>query len=100
MRLVHREKKVEYHAIVVGSGASGGWACKRLAEAGLKVALLEAGKPQSDRNFSELKPWFELKYRNRSAEMISMMRPMQSGFKICNEYTSDLLVFAFDVTYT
>ena len=33
-----------FDAIVVGSGASGGWACKRLAEAGLKVAVLAAGK--------------------------------------------------------
>ncbi len=42
-----------YDVTVVGSGASGGWACKRLAEAGLKVALLEAGRPQSDQNFTE-----------------------------------------------
>jgi len=27
-------------------------------EAGLKVALLEAGRPQSDKNFSELSPHF------------------------------------------
>ena len=30
--------------IVVGSGASGGWAAKRLSEAGVKVAILEAGQ--------------------------------------------------------
>ena len=33
-----------YDAIVVGSGATGGWAAKRLSEAGLNVALLEAGR--------------------------------------------------------
>lgn len=32
-----------YDAIVVGAGASGGWAAKELTEAGLAVALLEAG---------------------------------------------------------
>ena len=33
-----------YDAVVVGSGATGGWAAKQFAEAGLKVALLEAGR--------------------------------------------------------
>lgn len=32
-----------YDAIVVGSGATGGWAAKQLTERGLEVALLEAG---------------------------------------------------------
>jgi choline dehydrogenase-like flavoprotein len=32
-----------FDAIVVGSGATGGWAAKELTEGGLKVALLEAG---------------------------------------------------------
>lgn len=34
-----------YDAIVVGSGATGGWAAKELTENGLRVALLEAGPP-------------------------------------------------------
>jgi choline dehydrogenase-like flavoprotein len=99
MPRVQREKKIEYDAIVVGSGASGGWACKRLAEAGLKVALLEAGKPQSDQNFSEHKPAFELKYRNRTAE-IRKTRPVQSVFDVCNEYTADWFVNDLEEPYT
>ena len=100
MRRVHREKKIEFDAIVVGSGASGGWACKRLAEAGLKVALLEAGKPQSDQNFSEHKPAFELKYRNRAAEIVRKTRPVQSVFDVCNEYTADWFVNDLEEPYT
>jgi choline dehydrogenase-like flavoprotein len=34
-----------YDAIVVGSGISGGWAAKELTEKGLKVLMLERGKP-------------------------------------------------------
>ena len=35
---------MEFDAIVVGSGISGGWAAKELAEQGLNVLLLERGK--------------------------------------------------------
>lgn len=34
----------EFDAIVVGSGASGGWAAKELTEGGMRVLLLEAGR--------------------------------------------------------
>ncbi len=53
-----------YDAIIVGSGATGGWAAKRLSEAGLDVAVLEAGRNVSPKEFTEHKPPFELKYRD------------------------------------
>ena len=38
------DANTEFDAIVVGSGMSGGWAAKELAERGLKVLLLERGR--------------------------------------------------------
>ena len=92
--------KQSYDVIVVGSGASGGWACKRLAESGMKVALLEAGRPQSDKNFSEHTPPFELKYRNLAPEILRKTRPIQSKFDVCNEYTKDWFVNDLEEPYT
>src|SRR2546429_485733 len=95
-----QQKDHSYDVIVVGSGASGGWACKRLAEAGLKVALLEAGRPQSDKNFTEHKPEFELKYRNRAPEIVRKTRPIQVKFGVCNEYTFNWFVNDLEEPYT
>jgi choline dehydrogenase-like flavoprotein len=95
-----QQKNHSYDVIVVGSGASGGWACKRLAEAGLKVALLEAGRPQSDKNFTEHKPAFELKYRNRAKEIVRKTRPVQVKFGVCNEYTYNWFVNDLEEPYT
>ena len=37
-------KKRTYDAIVIGSGASGGWAAKELCDKGLKTLVLERGR--------------------------------------------------------
>ena len=33
-----------FDAVIVGSGATGGWVARQLTEAGLRVAVLEAGR--------------------------------------------------------
>jgi choline dehydrogenase-like flavoprotein len=93
------ENKSHFDAVVVGSGASGGWACKRLAEAGLKVALLEAGAPQSEQSFTEHKPAFELMYRALAPEIIRKTRPIQSNFA-CDEYNYKWFCNDIDEPYT
>lgn len=55
-----------YDAIVIGSGISGGWAAKELSEKGLKVLMLERGKPVQHPNYptATKNPW-DFKYRNK-----------------------------------
>ncbi len=60
-------KKRTYDAIVIGSGVSGGWAAKELTEKGLKVIMLERGKPLEHITGYESatkNPW-DLQYRGR-----------------------------------
>jgi choline dehydrogenase-like flavoprotein len=59
MNLIEKGKDNRYDAIVVGSGISGGWAAKELCEKGLKVLLLERGKPQNHPDYptAVLEPW-------------------------------------------
>ena len=88
-----------YDVIVVGSGATGGWAAKRLSEAGLKVALLEAGRAVSAREFTEHMPSFQLKYRNHSPEVMRT-RPIQRQCYACMEYNYEWFVNDLENPYS
>jgi choline dehydrogenase-like flavoprotein len=88
-----------YDVIVVGSGATGGWAAKRLSEAGLKVALLEAGRAVSGREFTEHMPSFQLKYRNHSPEVMRT-RPIQRQCYACMEYNYEWFVNDLENPYS
>ena len=59
-----------FDAIVIGSGISGGWAAKELTEKGLKVIMLERGKPLEhikDYKTASLNPW-EFPHHGRTTE--------------------------------
>lgn len=89
-----------YDAIVVGSGASGGWACKRLAEAGLRIALVDAGQPQPDRNFREHQPAYQLPFRNLAPELLKRTQPVQSQCYACTEFNRDWFCNDLDEPYS
>jgi choline dehydrogenase-like flavoprotein len=89
-----------FDAIVIGSGASGGWAAKRLTEAGVQVALLDAGRAHGPGDFREHTRVFDLKYRDRAHDLIRRTRPKQKDCYACNEYTSDWFVNDLEEPYS
>jgi choline dehydrogenase-like flavoprotein len=88
-----------YDAVVVGSGATGGWAAKQLSEAGLKVALLEAGRAVTPKEFTEHMPAYKLKYRDHSPEIVRT-RPIQKQCYACMEYNYEWFVNDLENPYS
>jgi choline dehydrogenase-like flavoprotein len=73
-----------YDAIIIGSGATGGWVAKTLSEAGMKTLVLEAGPRVTERDFTEHVQPYDLKYRGASPE-IARNRPIQAMKYACRE---------------
>jgi len=90
----------EFDVLVVGSGASGGWAAKRMSEAGLRVALVDAGRPLTDANYTEHKQAYELRYRTRAPEIVRKTRPRQRDCYACTEYNYDWFANDLEEPYT
>ncbi len=81
---------MEFDAIVVGSGITGGWAAKELTEAGLKVLMIERGREirhQQDYVTETKAPW-EMPFRGEGdAELYARDYPVQMLNRHFNEYT-------------
>jgi choline dehydrogenase-like flavoprotein len=89
-----------YDVLVIGSGASGGWAAKRLAEAGVSVALVEAGRPHTSGDFREHKRPFDLPFANLSRDLVRKTRPRQTDCYACTEFNADWFVNDLEEPYT
>src|SRR5215469_7372032 len=89
-----------FDAVVVGSGATGGWAAKELTEAGLRVAVVEAGRAlDPTRDFSEHVLPYQVKYRGHSPEMLRT-RFVQAHSYACREYNYKWFVNDLKNPYT
>jgi choline dehydrogenase-like flavoprotein len=91
-----------YDAIVVGSGATGGWAAKVLAEQGLKVLVLEAGrKVDPSKEYTDHKWPYELEFRGfGNQEQLQRTQPVQRLCYACDEYGSQFFVNDLENPYT
>jgi choline dehydrogenase-like flavoprotein len=99
---MQRTRRKIYDAIVVGSGATGGWAAKVLTERGMNVLVLEAGrKLDPAKDFREHTWPYELKYRGIvPGTTYAKRQPIQSRCYAANEYGHHLFVDDIDNPYT
>src|SRR5262249_5641669 len=96
-------KPIIYDAIIVGSGATGGWAAKELTEKGMRVIVLEAGrKVDPEKEITEHKFPYDVPYRGMVSqqELFGKREPVQSKCYACNEYGRQFFVDDVDNPYT
>ncbi len=76
-----------YDAIVVGSGANGGFAAKQLCEAGFEVCMLEKGREISSKDFTEHVLPHELPLRGKQDPRNPVLErlPIQKRCYACEE---------------
>ncbi len=91
-----------YDAIVVGSGASGGWVAKELTEGGMEVLMLEAGPPiVPSRDFSEHAWPYQVRYRGfGNQKQLLEDKPVQRLCYACDDYSHQFFVNDSEHPYT
>ncbi len=96
-------KEQIYDAIVVGSGATGGWAAKELTEQGMRVLVLEAGRQLDPlKDYTEHAWPYELEHRGNVAntQLYAKRQSVQAKCYACNEYGNKFFVDDVDNPYT
>ena len=93
-------EKRKFDVLVIGSGASGGWVAKLLGEAGVNVALLEAGRGAHREGLPRAYAAFELKYHNQAHDLIRRTRPTQKDCYACTEFNYDWFANDLEEPYT
>jgi choline dehydrogenase-like flavoprotein len=91
-----------YDALVVGSGASGGWVAKELTERGMTVLMLEAGPARiPTRDFTEHVWPYQLKFRGFGNQRALLQnQPIQRLCYACDEYSHQFFVNDHEHPYT
>jgi choline dehydrogenase-like flavoprotein len=91
-----------YEALIVGSGASGGWVAKELTEQGMEVLMLEAGPPRiPTRDFTEHAWPYQMKFRGfRDQKKMLTEQPVQGLCYACDEYSHQFFVNDNEHPYT
>ncbi|MDH3271942.1 MAG: GMC family oxidoreductase [Gemmatimonadota bacterium] len=87
-------RQERYDAIVVGSGITGGWAAKELTERGMRILVLEAGRPiDPELDYVMLKQPYELRFRGRrDRTRQERERPIQRTCYACDEWSEQFFV--------
>jgi choline dehydrogenase-like flavoprotein len=87
-------EQTTYDAIVVGSGITGGWAAKELAEKGLRTLVLEGGRPiVPEEDYVEHVPVWEMKFRGMGDRRhVREDQPIQGTCYACDEWSSKFFV--------
>ena len=96
------QQQNSYDAIVVGSGISGGWAAKELCEKGLKVLMLERGRPLEhvkDYKTAAKNPW-EFEHRGRTTQEQKEKYPVVHRGWAAQEQVMDYWTNEQDCPYT
>jgi choline dehydrogenase-like flavoprotein len=91
-----------YDALIVGSGASGGWVAKELTERGMTVLMLEAGPARiPTRDFTEHVWPYQLKFRGfGNQQALLENQPVQRLCYACDEYSHQFFVNDHEHPYT